>query len=104
MGCSLIRSHTRPYKITFKKFYLRSLLAGAVDPRCKICILMGKAVNANANQKTPPVDDVHRQQTMILIPMDSPGVTVVRPLRVFGYDDAPRTFIFFFILDRCYLN
>jgi acyl-CoA dehydrogenase len=54
--------------------------SGAMDPRCKILIFMGK---------TDPEAERHSQQSMILVPMDTPGVTVVRPLTVYGYDDAP---------------
>ena len=54
--------------------------SGAGDPRCKIYILMGKT-DADAPR--------HSQQSMILVPADTKGVTVVRPLSVFGYDDAP---------------
>ena len=54
---------------------------GGPDPRCKILIFMGKTDAANP--------DRHRQQSMILIPVDTPGVRLVRVLRVFGYDDAP---------------
>jgi acyl-CoA dehydrogenase len=54
--------------------------SGAGDPRCKIYILMGK---------TDPSAPRHSQQSMILVPSDAKGVTVVRPLSVFGYDDAP---------------
>jgi len=55
--------------------------SGAGDPRCKIYILMGKSDPANP--------DKHKQQSMILVPADAPGVKVVRALSVFGYDDAP---------------
>jgi acyl-CoA dehydrogenase len=55
--------------------------SGANDPRCKIIIFMGKTDPDNASR--------HSQQSMILIPMDTPGVKVLRHLPVFGYDDAP---------------
>ena len=54
--------------------------SGAGDPRCMIMIVMGK---------TDPGAARHAQQSMILVPRDAPGVTVLRPLTVFGYDDAP---------------
>ena len=54
--------------------------SGAGDPRCKILIFMGK---------TDPTASRHSQQSMILVPMDTPGVTAMRSLSVFGYDDAP---------------
>jgi acyl-CoA dehydrogenase len=54
---------------------------GGPDPRCKILIFMGKTDPSNA--------DRHRQQSMILVPVDTPGVRLVRHLPVFGYDDAP---------------
>ena len=53
---------------------------GANDERCKIAIVMGRT-DASAPK--------HKQQSMILVPLDTPGVTVERPLLVFGYDDAP---------------
>ncbi len=55
--------------------------SGAGDPRCKIFILMGKSDPNNA--------DRHKQQSMVLVPADAPGVKTVRHLSVFGYDDAP---------------
>ncbi len=54
--------------------------SGAGDPRCKVAIVMGK---------TDPSADRHRQQSMVLMPLDAPGVTVERALTVYGYDDAP---------------
>jgi len=54
--------------------------SGAGDPRCKIAIFMGK---------TNPKAETHSQQSMILVPMDAPGVKVERMLSVFGYDHAP---------------
>ena len=53
---------------------------GALDPRCKIAIVMGK---------TDPNAERHKQQSMILVPFDTPGVEVKRYLPVFGYDHAP---------------
>jgi len=53
---------------------------GAGDPRCKIAIFMGK---------TDPGASRHKQQSMILVPLDTPGVKLERLLNVFGYDEAP---------------
>jgi acyl-CoA dehydrogenase len=54
--------------------------SGAGDPRCRIAIFMGK---------TDPSAPMHKQQSMILVPLDTPGVKIVRMLKVFGYDHAP---------------
>jgi len=54
--------------------------SGAGDPRCRLFILMGK---------TDPVAAKYAQQSMILVPRDAPGVKILRPLSIFGYDDAP---------------
>jgi len=54
--------------------------SGAGDPRCKVLIVMGK---------TDPDAAKHQQQSMVVVPADTPGVEVLRPLTVFGYDDAP---------------
>lgn len=54
--------------------------AGSLDPRCQLCIFMGK---------TNPEAQRHKQQSMLLVPMDSPGIAVTRPLSVFGLEDAP---------------
>src|SRR5439155_14467085 len=63
------------YVINARKWWT----SGAMDPRCRIFILMGK---------TDPDAPRHRQQSMILVPRDTPGVTVVRGLDVFGFTDA----------------
>jgi len=55
-------------------------ISGAGDPRCAIYILMGK---------TDPTAARHAQQSMLLVPANTPGITVLRPLHVMGYDDAP---------------
>jgi len=54
--------------------------SGAGDPRCKIAIFMGKS---------DPAAPKHQQQSMILVPMETPGITIRRMLNVYGYDDAP---------------
>jgi acyl-CoA dehydrogenase len=64
------------YVINGKKWWS----SGAGDPRCKIAILMGK---------TNPDNPKHSQQSQILVPLDAKGITIERPLTVFGYDDAP---------------
>ena len=71
-----IRRDGDDYVINGRKWWI----TGAPDPRCKISILMGK---------TDPGGREARQQSMVLVPMDTPGITIVRPLTVFGYDDAP---------------
>lgn len=54
--------------------------SGVGDPRCKVAIVMGK---------TDPSSHKYTQQSQILVPLDAPGITKIRPLHVFGYDDAP---------------
>ncbi len=54
--------------------------SGVGDPRCKVAIVMGK---------TDPSASPHQQQSQVLVPLDSPGVEILRMLPVFGYDDAP---------------
>ncbi len=71
-----IRREGDAYVINGRKWWT----SGAGDPRCAVLIFMGK---------TDPGADKHRQQSMILVPMATPGVRRVRPLTVFGYDDAP---------------
>jgi acyl-CoA dehydrogenase len=72
-----IRRDGDHYVINGRKWWT----TGGPDPRCKIMIFMGKTDAANP--------DRHKQQSMILIPVDTPGVSLVRVLPVFGYDDAP---------------
>jgi acyl-CoA dehydrogenase len=71
-----IRREGDDYIINARKWWT----SGALDPRCKIAILMGL---------TNPDGPRHKRQSMILVPLDAPGVRVLRPLTVFGYDDAP---------------
>jgi acyl-CoA dehydrogenase len=73
---SIVR-HGDSYVINGHKWYTTN----ATDPRCKICIFMGKTDPANP--------DRHKQQSMVLVPMDAPGVKVIRPLPVFGYKGVP---------------
>jgi acyl-CoA dehydrogenase len=69
-----IRRDGDDYVINGRKWWI----SGAADPRCAVMIVMGK---------TNPEANAHQQQSMVLVPMDAPGVTVVRPLPVFGYQD-----------------
>jgi len=64
------------YVINGRKWWI----SGAGDPRCRVAIFMGRS-----NPDAPR----HRQQSMILVPMDTPGIRIVRMLSVFGFDDAP---------------
>jgi len=75
ISARIIRDGTE-YVINGRKWWS----SGAGDPRCKIAIFMGK---------TDPSAPVHKQQSMILVPMDLPGVKIKRLLTVFGYDHAP---------------
>ncbi|XP_076106919.1 acyl-CoA dehydrogenase family member 10-like isoform X2 [Mytilus galloprovincialis] len=72
---SIVRDGNQ-YVINGRKWWT----SGAMHPDCKLCIFMGK---------TNPDAPKHKQQSMILVPMDTPGVTIVRPLTVFGYLDQP---------------
>ena len=74
--CSTIERDGDEYVINGRKWWT----SGAMDPRCQILIFMGK---------TNPDAGRHSQQSMILVPMETAGVEVIRPLTVYGYDDAP---------------
>jgi len=73
--CSIVREGNE-YVINGTKWWS----SGAGDPRCAVYIVMGK---------TDPDAPKHAQQSMVVVPAHAPGVKVVRPLSVFGYDDAP---------------
>ena len=75
---TLIQRDGDHYVINGRKWWTTN----APDPRCAIFILMGKS--------DPDGADRHKQQSMILVPRDTPGLTVLRPLTIFGYDDAPK--------------
>ncbi|MES2194371.1 MAG: acyl-CoA dehydrogenase family protein [Pseudomonadota bacterium] len=74
---SSIRRDGDDYVINGRKWYTTN----ATDPRCRICIFMGKT--------DPDNPDRHRQQSMILVPMNTPGVKVLRPIPVFGFYGVP---------------
>jgi len=71
-----IRRDGDDYVISGRKWWS----SGAPDPRCEVAIVMGK---------TDPDAERHRQQSMILVPMDAPGMRIERVLTVYGYDHAP---------------
>lgn len=73
---SSIRREGNEYVINGHKWWS----SGAMNPECKLCIFMGK---------TNPSAERHRQQTMVIVPMDAPGVKIVRGLSVFGYHHEP---------------
>ena len=73
--CSIVRDGDH-YVINGRKWWS----SGAGDPRCAVYIVMGK---------TDPEAPRHSQQSMIIVPANTPGIRVLRPLSVFGYDDAP---------------
>jgi acyl-CoA dehydrogenase len=76
ISCSIERDGDE-YVINGRKWWA----SGAMDSRCALFIVMGKT--------DPNHPDRHKQQSMIIVPRDTPGVKVLRPLTVFGYDDAP---------------
>jgi len=71
-----IRNEGDHYVINGRKWWS----SGAMDPHCKIAIVMGK---------TNPDEHRHQQQSMVLVPLDTPGLKIVRPLTVFGFNDSP---------------
>ncbi len=75
---TLIQRDGDEYVINGRKWWT----SNAPDPRCEVFIVMGKS--------DPDGADRHKQQSMILVPRNTPGLTMLRPLTLFGYDDAPR--------------
>ena len=73
--CRILREGDH-YRISGRKWWT----TGAMDPRCKFFIVMGE---------TDPEAKPYARQSMVIVPRDTPGVRIVRPLTVFGYDDAP---------------
>jgi acyl-CoA dehydrogenase len=76
ISCSIVRSGDE-YIVNGRKWWT----TGANSPRCKLIILMGKTDPQNTNR--------HKQQSMVLLPIETPGIEVLRHLNLFGYDDAP---------------
>ncbi len=72
---TLIERDGDEYVITGRKWYI----SGAMHPDCTVFIVMGKT--------DPDGADIRRQQSMVLVPRDTPGVTITRPMQVFGYED-----------------
>ncbi|KAI9322628.1 acyl-CoA dehydrogenase/oxidase [Dichotomocladium elegans] len=72
-----IRREGNEYVINGRKWWI----SGAGDPRCAVYLVMGKTDPENKNK--------YRQQSLVIVPAGTPGITVVRPMTVFGYDDAP---------------
>ena len=66
-------------------FYLfigrKAWISGAGDPRCRVFFLMGKTAPNHPNR--------HLQQSIIIIDSSTPGIEIIRPMQIFGYDDAP---------------
>ncbi|XP_050015071.1 acyl-CoA dehydrogenase family member 10 isoform X3 [Alexandromys fortis] len=71
-----IREEDGSYVINGHKWWI----TGILDPRCKLCVFMGK---------TDPQAPRHQQQSIILVPMDTPGINIIRPLSVYGLEDPP---------------
>ncbi len=75
IGASIVRDGDA-YVLDGRKWWT----TGAMHPNCRVLIFMGKS---------DPAAPKYRTQSMVLVPLDTPGVRIVRPLHVFGYDDAP---------------
>ncbi len=78
--CTSFRREGEFYVVTGRKWWS----SGAQDPRCQVALVLGK-VDGPATAQAPR----HKQHSILIVPMATPGVKVVRPLTVFGYDEAP---------------
>ena len=74
---TLIRKEGNEIVVNGHKWWI----SGAGDPRTKLHLVLGKSDTSNP--------DTHLQQSIVIVPADAPGVKVIRPMKVFGYDDAP---------------
>lgn len=72
-----IRREGNEYVINGRKWWI----SGAGDPRCAVYLVVGKTDPNNKN--------IHKQQSLVIVPSNTPGITVLRPMQVLGYDDAP---------------
>lgn len=81
MGTSGKHSQTSYTCIRIPFVTTRRYISGAGDPRCALHLVLGKS--------DPDSSDKYRQQSIVIVPANAPGVKVVRPMGVFGYDDAP---------------
>lgn len=79
--CASIEKLGDKYVINGRKWWT----SGAMDPRCAVILLIGRGPHKGGDANSGK----HKQHTIVLIPMDTPGVRIVRHLKVFGYDDAP---------------
>jgi acyl-CoA dehydrogenase len=68
------------HKCNLANFFIR-FISGASDPRCRFHLVMGKS--------DPDNSDRYRQQSVVIVPADTPGVKVIRPMLILGYDHAP---------------
>jgi acyl-CoA dehydrogenase len=77
MVYSIIAILSPQYRLT----EIHRWISGAGDPRTKLHLVMGKSDPYNKNS--------YNQQSVVIVPADAPGVKIIRPMKVFGYDDAP---------------
>ena len=76
------------YNMDMYSFIMMLRYPGVMNPKCKFCLFMGKSEWEGSR---------HQQHSIVIVPLDSPGLTVVRTTSVFGYTDAPREFTFIYV-------